>query len=96
MSRESIQCLICGKHYKALGSHINRIHNLNETSYKQQFGIPYTVGLLSAPTARRFGEECTKTIPSEQRIIYLASARASLKQKVESGDCKWRLPVSSV
>jgi hypothetical protein len=41
-------------------------------------------------------DECTNTIPSEQRLVYLASARASLKQKVESGDCKWRLPVSSV
>jgi hypothetical protein len=88
--------LVCGKRYKSLGSHINRIHGLDETLYKQQFGIPYTVGLVSAPTARRHGEQYAKNISSEHRLVYVASARASLKQKVESGDCEWRPPVSSV
>jgi predicted transcriptional regulator len=59
-SGESIQCLICGKHYKALASHINRIHKVDESSYKQQFGIPYTVGLVSAPTAQRHAKEYAK------------------------------------
>jgi hypothetical protein len=96
VSHEKLQCLICGKSYKSLGSHINRIHELDETSYKQQFGIPYTVGLVSAPTAKRHAEEYAKRISPQERLAYVASARASLKQEVESGISECREVVSSV
>lgn len=95
-SFEQIQCLICGNSYKSLGSHINRIHGLDETRYKQQFGIPYTVGLVSAPTARRHEKAYNKNISLEERLSYVASARALLVQKLASGDCDWRRLVSSV
>jgi hypothetical protein len=96
VSGETIQCLICGKDYKALGCHINRIHKIDETSYKQQFGIPYTVGLVSAPTAKRHAEECAKNMSPGQRLIYVASARDNLKRQLDLGHCTWRQPVSSV
>jgi hypothetical protein len=96
VSRESIQCLICGKHYKALGSHINRIHQFDETSYKQQFGIPYTVGLVSDPTATRHAEALAKHIAPEERIVHVSSARTRLQQNIDSGVQDWRVLVSSV
>jgi hypothetical protein len=96
VSSDRVQCLICGKVYKSLGSHINRIHGLDETLYKQRFGIPYTVGLVSEPTATRHKEAYGKHISSERRLAYVASARATLKQKLDSGNFKWRPPVSSV
>lgn len=48
-SGERIQCLLCGRHRKALNRHI-MIHGHNETSYKQQFGIPYGLGLTCDST----------------------------------------------
>ena len=67
VSGERIQCLLCGKFYRSLGSHINSVHEVDETSYKHRFGIPYRVGLVSATTAKRHAEELTKRISPEER-----------------------------
>lgn len=96
VSHEKLQCLICGKNNNSLGSHINRIHGLDETSYKEQFGIPYTVGLASAPIAKRHAEAYAKHISPEKRVCYLASARTSLQRQLDSGNFNGRQPVASV
>ena len=42
-TEERITCLMCGKKYKGLGSHI-RVHDINEEEYKMRFGLPLTRG----------------------------------------------------
>jgi ROS/MUCR transcriptional regulator protein len=96
VSGERIQCLLCGKLYRSLGSHINSVHEVNETSYKHRFGIPYRVGLVSAITAKRHAEELTKRISPQERREYVAVARATLRAMVDFGSLEWRPPVASV
>ena len=96
VSQEKLQCLICGKSYNSLGSHINRIHELDETSYKQLFGIPYGVGLVSSPTAELHAVAYVKNISPEERLIHVAKARAELRRRLEGIGCVWRAPVKSV
>lgn len=48
LSRNTIECLICGKHYQALHIHIIRRHNMQADDYRRRFGIPFTRGLISA------------------------------------------------
>ena len=96
VSQEQLQCLICGKSYRSLGSHINRIHKLDETSYKQQFGIPYGVGLVSFPTAELHARAYANNISHGERLIHVAKARGELQRRLDGIGCVWRAPVKSV
>jgi hypothetical protein len=42
-----IECLICHKRFKHLGSHIWHAHGLTAREYKGIFGLPYKWGLIS-------------------------------------------------
>lgn len=44
MSGDRITCLLCGKSYKALGSHL-KVHGLTSDQYKIEYGLPLSVGL---------------------------------------------------
>jgi hypothetical protein len=96
VSGERIQCLLCAKFYRSLGSHINSVHEVDETSYKHRFGIPYRVGLVSATTAKRHAEELAKRISPEERREYVAAARATIRAMADSGSLEWRPTVGSV
>jgi hypothetical protein len=72
------------------------IHKSDEASYKHRFSIHYTVGIVSAPTAKRHAEAYAKSISPEERLAYVVSGLVSLKQKVEAGNYDQRELVSSV
>lgn len=42
--------------YRGLQGHINRLHDLDETAYKQRFGIPYGLGLICDETRAKHVE----------------------------------------
>lgn len=50
LSADTIVCLVCGKHCRALNTHL-RVHGITAVEYRREFGIPATCGLAS-PASR--------------------------------------------
>jgi len=44
---KKLKCLICGKEFKHLGSHIWHGHKILAKEYKEEFGLPYNMALIS-------------------------------------------------
>lgn len=52
-SHVKIQCLLCGRAFRALNTHIKRVHGLESArEYKLRFGIPFNVGLVGVETEK--------------------------------------------
>lgn len=47
MESRKLKCLICGKSYNHLGSHIAHGHKITAREYKEEFGLPYKMALIS-------------------------------------------------
>jgi ROS/MUCR transcriptional regulator protein len=47
-SGNRIECLICGRHFKRLQTHLAAKHGMAADDYKKRFGLPWTRGLTSA------------------------------------------------
>ena len=54
-SGNTIECLICGRHFKRLHRHLAAKHNLSADHYKKQFGLAWTRGLTSATSLAKSG-----------------------------------------
>ena len=44
----AIECLICGRRFKRLHTHLAAKHGMAADDYKKRFGLPWTRGLTSA------------------------------------------------
>lgn len=53
ISKTSITCLVCGAVKKVLAPHLRVQHGLTTKQYRQQFGIPAKVSLLSKEARAR-------------------------------------------
>jgi len=49
-SGDRIQCLLCGKFFKALSRHIEPIHEVTVEEYHRMYGLPWSRGLTSDET----------------------------------------------
>jgi predicted transcriptional regulator len=49
LSGNTIECLLCGKHFELLNRHLPNAHRLSVADYRAQFGIPFGRELSSAP-----------------------------------------------
>ena len=49
MDKEELKtnCLICGERFDYLGSHIFHKHRLKANKYKELFGLPHNLNLIS-------------------------------------------------
>jgi hypothetical protein len=74
----------------------NSVHELDETSYKHRFGIPYRCGLVQRYHCKTHAEERTKRISPEERREYVAAARATMRAMADSGSLECRPTVGSV
>ncbi len=54
-ARKTIKCLLCGKRFGRLASHLAYKHNTRAAEYKRRFALPWTRGLTSAASHRNFG-----------------------------------------
>lgn len=43
---DKIECLLCGKKFVRLLSHVRQTHKISSTEYREAFGIPKNVGLI--------------------------------------------------
>src|ERR1700724_3784516 len=51
----TIECLICGRRFKRLHTHLAAKHGMAADDYKKQFGLPWTRGLTSATSLANSG-----------------------------------------
>jgi hypothetical protein len=54
-SGNRIECLICGRHFKRLQTHLAAKHGMATDDYKKRFGLPWTRGLTSATSLANSG-----------------------------------------
>ena len=54
-SGDTIECLICGRHFERLQRHLAAKHGLSADDYKKQFGLPWSRGLTSATSLAKSG-----------------------------------------
>ena len=52
---DTIECLICGRHFKRLHTHLAAKHGMAVDEYKRRFGLPGTRGLTSATSLANSG-----------------------------------------
>ena len=52
LSGDRVICLLCGKDYRELGQHIQRIHGVTVDRYKEMYRIPWTYALVSAKSKK--------------------------------------------
>ncbi|MFZ2142940.1 MAG: MucR family transcriptional regulator [Xanthobacteraceae bacterium] len=51
----TIECLICGRCFKRLHTHLGAKHGMAADDYKKRFGLPWTRGLTSATSLANSG-----------------------------------------
>lgn len=55
-SGDRITCLLCGEPFLILASHIKTAHGMSVDEYKQRYGIPWSRGLTSAGTRKKYSD----------------------------------------
>ena len=50
---DKIECLLCNKHFRAIGTHLMLLHNVSPDEYREMYGIPWTYGLICAGTKQK-------------------------------------------
>ena len=54
-SGKTIECLLCGKRFRRLASHLHYKHHLTADEYKGMHGLPWSRGLASEDSRRNSG-----------------------------------------
>ncbi len=80
---DKITCLLCGKAYKALPSHLI-VHEYTEREYKKKYKIPTSYGLIGSETRLKYIETAKKRI--EQGLFNGKQMGEIIKRKYERGD----------
>jgi len=70
--KDKLKCLLCGKSFGHLGSHIWHRHKVKAREYKEQFGLPYDMALISEEIYRK-----KRDAFNEHREKYLKNFQAS-------------------
>ena len=76
INRDKIQCLICGKRYQFLPTHITRAHQTSADEYRQLFNINAGTPLAGL-TYRQKQREKIERLQNEGRLTYEHLNRAS-------------------
>jgi hypothetical protein len=75
----TIECLICGRRFKRLHTHLAAKHGIAADDYKKQFGLPWTRGLTSATSLANSGwtdERKAKGLSINNSVILRLGGRA--------------------
>lgn len=63
-NQKRLNCLICGKTYKSLGSHLCRTHDITVDEYKEIFNIPWGESLACQSTRQKQAENLSRRVES--------------------------------
>jgi hypothetical protein len=84
LSGDRITCLLCGRSFKALNTHL-LIHETDEAAYKERFGIPWRRGLQSTETMRLRKKAGKKALKKPGRIEHLKKQREAATELRREG-----------
>ena len=65
---DRIICLLCGKHYRALGNHLRVSHETDIEDYKEKYGILWTKSLLCNDSHKGQSDRAKKRIANGELI----------------------------
>lgn len=78
LSHDKLKCLICGKEYKGLNSHIAQAHEVTAREYKLKFNIPlkHGYGLIGTQTKEKLRIRNANMSEENRRKFYKGRERA--------------------
>ena len=74
-----IQCLLCGKRFKSLSTHLIRVHEINPDQYKEKYGLPWKRGLCGTMTSKKLSKNMIGRLKKGFRPPIEAAQRKSVK-----------------
>ena len=91
---DRIQCLLCGKPYKSLATHLVRVHGVSVDQYKKKYGLPWTRGLVCDQTWEIFKNNMQKRIKIHGMRIGVLYMSKKEKKKLWSAPKRKPTPVN--
>jgi len=95
LSQDTIQCLLCGRRFQILDTHLKNVHGVTSDDYREMYGIGYSVGLQSARKKQSAIYAMKKHLeenPHEKklRLKYLEAARRDAPQVRNTKPDYWK------
>lgn len=60
ISGDKIICLLCGKSYRRIGTHLQSIHGISCDEYRERYNIPWTYGLICQESSLLYSQNTKK------------------------------------
>lgn len=76
-----IQCLRCGRVFKALGKHLLNMHSMNAREYKTLYGLPQSRGLIAADSKEKMRRAVKRRIADGEMEAGWRKLQAMVKNK---------------
>ncbi len=73
-----VECLLCGKLFKTLPTHLERTHGITADDYREQYGLPWKRGLCGVGTS----EKLSKNMLERQKNGFRPPIEAAQKKSV--------------
>lgn len=75
LSGDRLQCLLCGRNFKAMTSHLATIHGVDENYYRQRFGIPWTYPMASTCSSESYRNGSMRRQDKSELVDRISRAR---------------------
>lgn len=75
---DTVTCLICGKDFRALATHVRQTHDMTARDYKLRFGLPTKRSLTAAPLREKNSARTTQRNHQEGLAAKMLQARRQL------------------
>lgn len=93
---ERLTCLLCGKQYKDVGKHVQKIHNMTPDDYRGGYGIPWRQGLVCADTSQAYQAMRLQRDAAMGEQAVLANAQKARTIMYQTGAHKHHRPKCAV
>ena len=79
-TEDKVQCHICGKWWRHVGSHVHVSHDMSAREYKDQFGLTQKIALCATSISRTRSRIMSRAI-DDGKIVYKPQTRAFYKRR---------------
>ena len=62
LSGDRMICLLCGKSFRRIGTHIEKMHGLTIEKYKEKYKIPWTYGLICSDSSQLYANAMKRRV----------------------------------